>query len=102
MRWNDTITLIGSAGSHQDEIGSWKDGDSPKTEVFCDTYSVGSSTRSVAVDAGLRADAQVKVRSCDYSNEGTVIYRGIYYDVESVTDKGDFVILQLGRRITNE
>ena len=101
MRWNDTCTLVGSPNRYQDEAGAWHEGEPAKREVFCNRYSVGADAWATSLDAGLRADAEVQLRACEYAREQTVVFDGVEYDVERVVGKGDFVRLQLGRHVSN-
>lgn len=101
-RWNDTCELISSPERHQDAEGNWVQGPQEATEVFCNRYSVGGSTWASVVDAGLRADAEVQVRSADYAGQDEVRYRGVEYDVTRVQDSGEFTRLTLGRRLSND
>lgn len=100
MRWTDTVTLV-SREMTQDEYGAWHQGDPVETTVFCNRRTLGGRRRSDAVDVGMRAEAEVEVRTCDYAGQTEVVYLGETYDAEP-TWHGDFTYLTLGRRVADE
>jgi len=67
--------------------------------VFVNPMRVGSQSWAAARSAGLHADAQVQLRSCDYAGEQEVTIDGVPYDVERVADRGEFTTLTLARRV---
>ena len=71
------------------------------TQVFVNVYDVGLSTWMAARSAGLHADAEIQLRSLDYSGQERVLMDGIEYEVERVSDTGDFTRLVLARRLNN-
>ena len=73
----------------------------PGARRLCNPYTVGADSWATAVDLGLRADAEIQLRACDYADESSCVYEGVEYDVEKVTRTGELVRLQLGRRASN-
>ena len=67
--------------------------------VFANPYSMGATAYMAARSAGLKADAEVRLRSCDYAGEQECVFRGLAYDVERAVDSGDFTTLTLKRRL---
>lgn len=107
MRWTDTITLVDYPMT-QDELGNWSRGEPVKTTVFCNRRTVGLSRRSEAVDVGMRADAEVQIRTCDYAGQTKAEFKlGPYQDEPELFDaepsvSGDYTYLTLGRRLEDE
>ena len=104
MRWTDTITLVAHNAPYQDSIGAWHEGDASLDVVFCNRRTLGLRRRSEATDVGMRADAEVEVRTCDYHGQTEASY-SLYpgggmetFDVEP-TVSGDFTYLTLSRRL---
>lgn len=101
-RWFEICTLVSDGEPTQTESGSWTIGEQEETVVFCNPYTVGLDTWLVSNrDLGLKADAEIQVRACDYTGQPTVLYRDNEYTVEKVTDSGEFIRLQLGRKAKN-
>lgn len=93
MRWNETCTLVRKVYSRDDEgVQSAKD---ECTEVFCNPNHVGANTWSSMYEIGISIDAKLQVRSCDYSGQSHVRYRGKTYTVEIVQEIGDNTVLTL-------
>lgn len=101
-RWNDTCELLSSPERFQDAEGNWHQGTQHAATVYCNRFAVGGSTWASVVDAGLRADAELQVRACDYAGQDEVRFHGTEYDVTRVVDSGEFVRLTLGRRLSND
>lgn len=101
-RWNETVGLLSSPERYQDDEGIWHDGKQKPREVMCNRIRVGGSTWANAKAAGLKADARIQIRSCDYNGEAEVIFDGLEMDVEGVSDAGEFVTLTLGRKASND
>jgi hypothetical protein len=108
VRFNETCVLLGAPARYQDAMGAWHAGKPEKRTVFCNPRSVGAETwtneRSrgdLHVDAGIRPDAAVQLRTVDYGGEEEVSYRGREYDVDAVVEKGDLTTLTLLRRASN-
>lgn len=105
MRWTDTITLV-SREPYQDSVGTWHEGEPTVTVVFCNRRTLGLKRRSEAVDVGMRADAEVEVRTCDYAGQTEAAYAlapgggSETFDVEP-TVSGDFTYLTLSRRLAD-
>ena len=99
-RYADTLTLeewdtaIADDGSAKSRLAS-------STEVFANRYSVGATAWAAARSAGLHADAEFEVRSCDYSGQQRARCDGIEYEVEAARDRGEFTRLTLKRRLSN-
>lgn len=100
MRWTDTVTLV-SHELTQDEWGAWHEGEATEREVFCNRRTLGARRRSEAADVGMRAVAEVEIRTCDYEGETEAVYLGETYDAEPSVS-GDFTYLTLGRRLADE
>lgn len=101
MRWNAAVTLLAYPDRHQGPDGSIVYGEPERRVRFCNSYTVGADSWATAVDLGLRADAEIQLRACDYADESSCVYDGVEYDVEKVTRTGELVRLQLGRRASN-
>lgn len=102
MRYAEACTLVALPSRYQASDGSWQDGDTVETEVFCNSYTVSLEEWSVSNrDLGLRADAELQLRTVDYDGQPTVIYNGAEYTVERVTVSGEFTRLQLGKLVPN-
>lgn len=101
MRWADVVTLVSHPGMHQDETGAWHEGEPVERVVFCNRRTLGAQRRSESVDVGMRAVAEVEVRTCDYHGETEAFFEGETYDAEP-TQSGDFTYLTLGRRLVDE
>jgi hypothetical protein len=107
MRWNETITLLSDPEKYQDAAGSWHEGERAKTTVFCNPRRLGMETilntyfRDRVADFGLRASAEVEVRSADYGGQDQAVYRGDEMEVTSVSGGGETVVLTLSRRLAN-
>ena len=70
-------------------------------DVFVDRYSIGAATWLAARAAGLHADVELSLRSCDYQGEQRLSMDGIIYEVERVSDRGEFTRLTLARRLND-
>lgn len=103
MRWIDTVTLV-SREPYQDEVGAWHEGEPVERTVFCNRRTLSLQRRSEAVDVGMRADAEVEVRTCDYAGETEAVYSLVpgaapeTFDAEPSVS-GDFTYLTLSRRL---
>ncbi len=93
MRWNETCILVEKV-YEQDGEGVPHDRD-VETKVFCNPRTVGAHTWSSMYEIGISADAQIQVRTCDYKGQRDVFYRGKWFSVEIVQEKGDFSVLTL-------
>lgn len=101
MRWNEVCTLVGNPRRYQDLAGAWHEGEPERRRVYCNRYSVSLDSWSTAIDAGLRPEAEIQLRACDYLGEPEVELGGVEYDVGRVSGGGDFVRLTLERHVTN-
>lgn len=98
MRWTDTITLL-SWDMWQDDMHVWHQSEEPtKSLVFCNQRTLSAQRRTEYVDLGMRPEAQVEVRTCDYGGQTKALYHDTEYDVEPSTS-GDFTYLTLGRLV---
>ena len=79
MDRSDVLTLV-SETLTQDSIGAWT---STKTtrDVFCKTESVSRDEFFAAGRSGLNPEFRFTVFFGDYSDEKTVIYRGMRYGI---------------------
>ena len=93
MRWNETCTLVAKVYAPDNEGVPVPT--CIETEVFCNPRHVGAVTWSSMYEIGISVDAQVQVRTCDYSGQRDVLYRGVWHSVEAVQEKGDFTVLSL-------
>lgn len=69
--------------------------------VFANRYSIGTTAWVAARSAGLKADAQVSLRSCEYAGQQRATIDGVEYEVEAAQDRGEFTRLTLKRRLGN-
>lgn len=99
-RYTKTAKLVNVTVSF-DKNGSAIEGKEYK-EVFVNPYTLGASTWVAARAAGLKADSQIELRSCEYDNQQTIIFEDIEYEIERVSDKGEFTTLTLKRRANND
>lgn len=72
------------------------------TAAYCNRLTVGARTWAAARSAGLHCDATLRLRSCDYSGQGSVVLDGEEYEVERASDTGEFTDLTLARRLRGE
>lgn len=89
--WETTISKDGTASA---VLAS-------STDVFANRYNVGATAWAAARSAGMHADAEFEVRSCDYSGQPRARCNGVEYEVEAAHDKGEFTRLTLKRRLSN-
>lgn len=71
------------------------------TKVFCNVRNVGIETWATVAELGIKPEAQIQVRACDYKNQTLVILGGREYDVSYTSTRGDFVIITLATHIPN-
>ena len=93
MRFNETCTLVEKTYAPDTE-GVMHPIDR-RTEVFCNPRHVGANTWSSMYEIGISVDASVQVRTCDYDGQRDVLYRGKWFSVEVVDERGDFTTLTL-------
>ena len=102
MRYNGTAVLRDVATNMTvDEEGNEVEGEPIDTEVFCNVRSVGIETWATVAELGIKPEAQIQVRSCDYDNQTIVILDGRMYDVSYTSTRGDFTIITLATHIPN-
>ncbi len=93
MRFNETCVLVAKDYEPDDE--GVMDVTDIRTEVFCNPQHVGANTWSSMYEIGISIDAKLQVRTCDYDGQRDVFYRDKWYSVETVQEKGEFVVLTL-------
>lgn len=103
MRWNDAVELL-DVTPVQDGLGAWHEPDpdeAPSRLVLCNPWSMSVERRASAADVGMRPEAQVQVRACEYAGETKARYHGATYDCEASASGGDLMVLTLGRRLAD-
>jgi len=102
-RFCDYAQLI-QVTSSQDEYGNPIEA-SVSTLVFANIYKISTSTWLSARNAGLNADAEIEVRSCEYSGQERVKMgdgaNAVTYDVERSSNTGEFTRLTLAKRVSS-
>ena len=93
MRWNETCVLV--AKSYEMDSEGVPQPIDVRTEVFCNPRTVGASTWSSMYEIGISADAQIEVRTCDYSGQLDCFFRDKWYSVEIIQERGDFTVLTM-------
>ena len=93
MRWSETIVLVDKSYATDDE--GVPQPSEERSEVFCNPHRVGALTWSSMYEIGISCDAQVEVMTCDYEEQRDAFYRGRWYSVEVVQEKGDRCVLTL-------
>lgn len=102
MRYNGTAVLRDVATNMTvDEEGNEVEGEPIDTEVFCNVRSVGIETWATVAELGIKPEAQIQVRSCDYADQTLVLLNGREYDVSYTSTRGDFTIITLATHIPN-
>lgn len=102
MRYNGTAVLRDVATNMTvDEEGNEVDGEPIDTEVFCNVRSVGIETWATVAELGIKPEAQIQVRSCDYADQTLVLLNGREYDVSYTSTRGEFTIITLATHIPN-
>lgn len=99
MRWDGTARLV-TKGVAVSEDGSAHE-ESKSVAVFVNVRNIGTSAWLAARSAGLHADAEIELRTCDYSGQQCVVIGKTEYDVERASEKGEFTTLTLSRRLRN-
>lgn len=100
MRYNKDIKLI-SVLHTQKADGTWAESETI-LPTFCNQMTIGTSAYMAARISGLHADAEVQLRSCEYSGQQRAELDGVEYTVERVLDTGEFTRLTLTKRASNE
>lgn len=99
-RFACAITLVDVAVSVNPD-GSTSE-ETVKKRVFANRRNLGASAYMAARAAGLHADAEVQVRSCEYSGQELAVMDGGEFTVEASRDSGEFTVLTLARRLPDE
>lgn len=97
-RYADTITLL-EYEVETDSRGNAVQTLSSSREVFANRYTLGMTAWLAARSAGMHADCEYQLRSCDYAGEQRAIVNGVECDVESAQDTGEFTRLIMKRRL---
>ncbi len=96
-RWSAVAELVSVAV----EVGP--DGSASETRstrrVLVNQRAVGATAFQAAASAGLKADAEVELRTCDYAGEQALSMGGVEYEVERAVSYGEFTRLTLKRRL---
>lgn len=98
-RWASVVEFE-STSMEQRADGTWAE-TSTRRSVFANRRTIGATAFLAARSAGLHADASVEVRSADYHGEQSCMMGGVPYEVESVSDSGEFSVLTLARRVSS-
>jgi len=93
MRWNETCTLV--KRTYEPDSEGVPQPEAVLTDVFCNPRKVGANTWSSMYEIGISVDAEIEVRTIDYSGQRDVVYREKWYSVEKVQENGDFTVLTL-------
>ena len=103
MRYNGTAILRDVATEMVvDDEGNEIEAAPPNDkEVFCNVRSVGIETWATVAELGIKPEAQIQVRSCDYAGQTLVLLNGREYDVSYTTTRGDYTIITLATHIPN-
>lgn len=99
MNFSD-VAILREVTNTSDSAGNFTETHTD-TDVFVNVYQVGLSTWLAAQSAGLHADAEIQLRTLDYSGQQRVVLKGIEYEVERVEGTCDFTRLTLRRRLNN-
>lgn len=96
-RWNATAVLKATS-VEVDGNGRPVETATART-VFCNERHMGATDWAASRSAGLHADAQIEVRTCDYRGEGSCSYGGADFEVERAKSVGETTLLTLKRRL---
>lgn len=72
-----------------------------RTDVYCNIYKMGAKTWFQAKSAGLHADSEIEIRTCEYNGQQRVELDDIEYEIERVANNGEFTRLTLKNRASN-
>ena len=97
--WNCTADLETMTTTLNDE-GVPVETAVPKT-VCVNKRTIGATTWVAARSAGLKADAEISLRSCDYDGQQRLVFDGTEYEVERVSNTGEYTVLTLKRRLSD-
>ena len=98
-RWDSVISLVSDVSTQRADGSFARATDS--VDVYANRRKVSSSTWLAAKSAGLHADAQYQIHSCDYDGQTIAVVDEVEYEVEATSNTGDFMILTLKRRAVN-
>lgn len=97
MRWAAIAKLVDVA-EEQRADGSFAE-TRTESEVYANVRRIGASAWFAARAAGLHADAEIQVRSCDYAGQASCEVDGVEYEVEAARVSGEWCLLTLKRRL---
>lgn len=100
MRFNSQATLL-SISTSFDEYGSPVEVQKER-EVMVNVFNHSGDASLAARAQGLRLEAVLQLRSCDYHGEERCIFRDKEYEIETPNNTGEFTRLTLVRRLNNE
>lgn len=101
MRWDSQIDLVTKAWEPNDD-GSYLKSPESVTTVFANRNTVGKKMVEGRHSAFIKADAAVQIRTQDYSGQEEAVFDGVRYTIEEASQRGDFIVLTLGRMGRNE
>lgn len=99
VRFNSEATLIGIK-MIMNEIGVPSE-EEVQRNVMVNVFNHSGDASLAARAQGLRLEAVIQVRSCDYQGEQRCLFKGKEYEIESPVDTGEFTRLTLVRRLNN-
>lgn len=99
MRFNAQATLI-KVETALNEIGVSVETET-KRDVMVNVFNHSGDASLAARAQGLRLEAVIQLRSCDYDGEQRCVFRDNEYEIESPIDTGEFTRLTLVRRLPN-
>jgi len=99
-RFNKSVKLVSLTRTKQSN-GAYA---TTKTETtaFANRFTRGYAYSLNSKAVGLQADCEIQMRSSSYNGQEEVKMDGIEYDVETVRETGEFVVLSLARKISND
>ena len=103
MRFNGTVILrdVSTCMTVDDEGNESQDTPPIDTEVFCNNRSIGIETWATVAELGIKPEAQIQVRACDYDNQTLVVLDGREYDVSYTSTRGEWTTITLATHIPN-
>lgn len=97
-RWDATCALI-ELENRRDERGVARPTARRPRRVACNVYSMSDAAYYAAAQAGVRPQAVLQLRACEYRGERLVEFRGVTYAVGRVERSSpDFVRITLEER----
>lgn len=99
-RFTKAVELV-SVALEQDAYGGFSEVETV-SKAFGNRMTVGATAWAAARSTGLHADGSVQLRSCDYAGQERLRMDGVEYEVERAVDSGEFTVLTLARRLSND